>query len=166
MNADFSKTEVQIDQLHWKIHNGILFNVTDTVTGSAAIVYYFKTGLSMVHLRYVVSSNAACSIALNEGVTSSANGSAKTIVNYNRNSANVALTTCFKGPTITGAGTTIDVDQAGFGTTQGQASSGSNFVDIEYDLKPSTNYTITLTPGTSTMTIFKAIFYETGVSGS
>lgn len=160
MNADFSQTEVSIEQLHWMIHQGLLFNVTDTTTGASPVVFLVKVGSKALHMRYMIESGAACTIAMNETVTASVDGSAKTVVNYNRNSANTILTTWFKGPTITVPGTTIETDQSGFGTSQGKATSGTNFPDIEYVLKNNTNYTITLTPGTSTTVIFKAVMYE------
>jgi len=87
-------------------------------------------------------------------------GSAVTPVNRNRNNTAVSGMSMVKASTVTPAGTLIDID--GFGTTGNPTArtGGGAGANEELVLKPSTKYTLVLTPAGATVVNAKLFWYE------
>lgn len=160
MVSDITKAEVGLSYLHWRIHRGELFYISDRVTGSATVEYLIRVGEYPLHIRWAIQSGLATPIDIIKGVTPTVNGSAVTVNNFNETSANTLTATWFKGPTYTG-GTVKKLEQAGSGTTPGKASlgaSGTGEEEIVWDAN--TNYVIKIAPASSTTFVILASMNE------
>jgi hypothetical protein len=160
MIADVSKIEVQIGELHYKVHTGELYFVSDRLTTDGTTEYLITTGAKKAHIRILVKTGGKVSIDYIGPVTPSVNGSAITAQQWNRGYANTAVTAFFRGPTYTG-GTVILVSQSGFGSNPGSAQSGIDSNDEEAILPPNTSFVVKLVPAASTDIIVRFEFYET-----
>jgi hypothetical protein len=160
-NKLFVGSVPQIDLLHKLIHEGRLFYINRRVRGSAsAMEIHIKTGSKNVHLDLVIKAGLASPIDVIEDVTATGDGTAVVCRNYNRAYADDGcVARAFHTPTYTG-GTVIRENQAGFGTSQGNASSGESDGRREYDLLPNKSYVIKIAPTASTDVVFIGEFYE------
>lgn len=124
-------------------------------SGSTPVPYRLKTGENRVGLSLYISSSGATAIDLIEGPTITANGTASTLFNLNRNEKdNSLLTKLYTGATFTGGtGTIFKRNQSGYGTNPGQAASGDSSRGSGYQLKPNTEYIILVTPTSAAFTI-------------
>lgn len=143
-----------IDQEHLKIHQGKGFTLAKRIviddTGGATPTHEF---LGIVpagvfpHFRSITvsSDGGPVDVDLYEGTTVSANGTAITPYNNNRNSGTTAAMTVFESPTITTDGTLLEPIIIP-GTKQ-QGSFGSE-ASNEWNLKADTIYMIRITNNT------------------
>ena len=160
MVSDITKTEVGLSYLHWRIHKGQLFYISDRATGSAAVEYHVKVGEYPLHIRWAVQAGLATPIDIIKGVTPSNDGTALASRNFDNTSTNTLTTTWYKAPTYTG-GTTIKYEQAGNGTNSGNSSlgaSGTGEEEIIFDAN--TSYIIKLAPSGTTTTVMFASMNE------
>jgi len=155
---------------HRQVHDGMVFHITNRVASLANAgehdILVDVPAFTYPHIRAAIFSlsDSPCDIEAYEGTTTSADGSALTALNRNRNSTKTSSTTFYTGPTITGAGTQIHdryVPDAG-----GQ---GSNQIGVitptfgeEWILKPSTKYLLRLTnnSGGAITLSYEIIWYE------
>lgn len=160
MVADVSKVEVQEDLLHYKVHQGDLFFVSDRQTSAAAVEYLLKTGAKRLHFRIFLKTGGKVSIDFLESPSVTVNGTALTAQPFNRSENNPIVSTFFRGPTYS-LGTVFKVDQSGFGTSPGTAQAGGTGDGEELVLPANSNYIVKLTPAASTDIISMFEVYET-----
>lgn len=101
-----------LDWEHYEAHEGDAFSVylVQDVTGAGStynVLIVTPNTEKQTHLRYTYNCEAEFSVVLFEGTTVSANGTAKTAYNRNRNSASTAGTEVYTGPTVTSDGTQL-----------------------------------------------------------
>lgn len=161
-----------ISSEHRQTHDGMTFHFTERFAALANLGVHnvlFKVPAGTYPHAYTFRfsiQDAPVNIEIYEGTTVSADGSAVSTFNRNRNSTRTPTCTAFTGPTITGDGTLIHdryVPSAG--------GSGVNTVGIigdgageEWLLKPSTNYLIRLTnnSGGAIDGTYEMLWYELG----
>lgn len=155
---------VGLDFLRHLVDTGKLyFYSARHATGTAPIIYRIKTGSAVAHVTFNLSAGAAATFDIIENVTITGEGTSVNIRNYNRRKAdNDTVTKIFIAPTYTG-GTTFRTGQVGFGTNPGQAISGGISGEIDYQLKPNTEYIATHTPLTSVVTTLVIDLFETTI---
>ena len=129
-----------IDLPHYKVHAGLhhVCHSWSNVGGAESVldVLLRVPAAKFPHLKWSFTTGDAFTFTFYEGTIVSANGTALTVVNNNRNSTNVAGVTTFLSPTVTTAGTALMSGQLSIGARSG----GSDSRDSEFILKPSTNY--------------------------
>lgn len=155
---------VSLEFLRHLIDSGrILYHSARHPAGTDPIVYRIKTGSKKVHLVITLNSGVGTPYDFYEGPTITADGTEKTLRNYNRNFTDGSLETkVYLGPTVTGGtGTKFRENQVGFGDNPGQASSGGNSGELGYILKPNTEYVFSHTPSASSVTTILFDLFET-----
>lgn len=118
-------------------------NLSGQLNPGNAKVILISVGASEVVFSPSVSPSGAVSLALKEGVTTSADGVAITNYNMYRSSPTSLLTTTFSGPTITVAGTPVSTSRVA-GSGYVNESTAFN-ADNGMVLQASTKYSFTLT---------------------
>jgi len=154
-----------LDVVHAQIHKGNVYTAGYLFTAVASAAT--ATFLSSVHAatyRHRIISVAALGNSLvqfYEGTTTSSDGTALTIFNRNRNSANTSGTTLFYTPSVTADGTELPPDYI-FGGSKSKAGGGEGGFDSEYVLKPSTKYLVRITnqSGAAENIIISPTWYE------
>ncbi len=156
-----------ISQEHLKIHEGLLYTVSSTVTiANVGGVHDFMAVVpagTFPHFRSITIStdNGPIAVQFFEDTTVSASGSLITAYNNSRSSLNVTTVLIYDSPTVTSAGVVLEtIVIPGNKQTGSFGSESSN----EWILKPSTNYIIRVTnntigAGDSEVTI-NMFFYE------
>lgn len=133
-----------IDFGHSKIHAGTHYfcEHVNSVTGDGTnLDLLMVTGSAQCHLVYTFVTNDEFTLAVYEGTTTSANGTARAVYNNNRNSANTPTAARYDGPTITSLGTMISASLLSSSHLVG----GSANRDNEIILKPNTKYLFRVT---------------------
>ena len=102
MNADYSGSEVSMDQIHYRVHTGKVWYTSLREVGSAPINVLVQTGANPLHIYFSMSTGAGTSFDLYEAPTVTANGTPWTIFNHNRTSSLTTLSTMYTGCTFTG----------------------------------------------------------------
>jgi len=145
---------VNILSEHHKIHEGSHYTTVDydnDVDIATPKYWHIKTPDTAVvpHFVWRVKASLNGLVELFEAPTTSANGTALTSRNNDRNSSNTATTLFYYDPTVTGDGTRIDVDVIGSdGANPVGADGGDMSRDMEWLLKRNTAYLIKFTAGT------------------
>jgi hypothetical protein len=152
MSLDGRKS-VAIPQDSNVIHEGNAYILTSAAVLSIAkdsnLDIMIQTGANEVHLRDITvnvnktSASGQTYLTLFEGTTTSANGTALTARNANRNSANTSSCSFFQGPTVTATGTPLYVYIVH--TDWETYIAPSYTTPFELVLKPNTKYLIRLT---------------------
>jgi hypothetical protein len=140
---------VGIDIAHYKVHQGLHYFIQDWVEVSGAgsvlnLLIKVPAG-KYVHFLYKLHTGDAFTYRLYEATTVSADGTAVSAFNSNRNSANTTGITVFTGPTITADGNQIVAGQLSSGGKTGGMESREN----EMILKANQNYLLRVTKTTS-----------------
>lgn len=139
-----------IDYEHLEIHAGDHYFIKDwsDIAGSATVDFLVVTPntTKWAHMVIEFSFEAEANITVYEGATTSANGTAITINNRQRNSVNTAGVTAFTGPTVITTGTSIARYKAGAGKSAG----GEVRAAAELILKQDTKYLIRVVNDTVT----------------
>ena len=160
-----------INSLHKHIHAGIVYHVSQKITGlisGASAEFLIKVPANTYpHLHKHTASMGGGDIDFIafEGPTVTADGTAISAGNTNRNSANTPSTTFFHTPTITADGTAIHTHWVPPSPT-GQGNRQAGILDAssgeEWLLKPSTNYLHRITNnGADTIDLWiEILFYE------
>lgn len=163
----FSGAVETIDWEHSRIHSskGFLVNGKHTIANGASLdVLLSNPAANYPHLRAIeiAATAAPFDARLYEGVTVSANGTAATVKNYNRNSVAVANVLAYTGPTVTGTGTELECSVIPGAKQTG--GSGFEGAQTEWILKPSTLYLVRFTnnSGGSANASIKIFWYEGG----
>ena len=140
---------------------GLLYFASYSVRGSAALRKILITvGAKDLHISMRLKAGLATPATIIEGVTPTVNGTALNVRNHNRAYGDDnLLTKMYFGSTYAG-GTTIKVNQAGFGTNPGMSDSGEGDGDSNYVFRKNTSYAIEFTPDASTDTVWIATFHE------
>lgn len=161
---DYSRAIVNMRDLHNLIHQGKLYYViVRTRASSATRVVRIKTGANSLHVRLSLQSGLATVAGILRAPTIVTPGVAVDHFNYNHLFSDNGLTTeFFTGATYTG-GQELRPTQSGFGSTPGQARTGSAAAEDEYVFRPNTEYILYQTPDASTDTLLIADFYEVPV---
>lgn len=144
-----------IDYAHHEIHSGSHFKAgyQDITMSTNDIIYLcFTTPDTTTWMHWVLTAQTtgAATIELYEAPTLSAEGTAVTPLNRNRNSAKVSAMVVKHTPTVTSPGTKISekwVGSVGFKETTGGESRGGS----ELILKQNTQYLIKLTANADTI---------------
>jgi hypothetical protein len=164
MVSDITKVEVQLDFMHWLVHKGYLFFLDEVQTAATVQKYTVTTGATPLHYRVTIASGAKVGITILKDVTITVAGTALTPKRYNNAVTTTTLLSVFqKGATYTG-GTSFKVNQSGFGSTPGQAQSGSIGQDIEYIIPANASWAIEIDPSVSTDIVSASTFYELALS--
>ncbi len=126
----------------------------------ASIEILTQTGANKIKAVFEFESEGAGDVFFFEETTVSANGSAATIFNMNRNFANLPLTTVFMGPTITGDGTLLDAGLIPGDSKKG--TFGGNVRGGVIILKPNTKYLcrVTNVSGATASYVLRMFFSE------
>lgn len=155
-----------IDYEHARVHSGkaFLVNGKHSINNAATDYYLLKVpAASYPHLRQVkiTGTGGPMDIYLFESPTTSADGTGMTEINYNRNSANAPTMTVFADPTVSADGTELEYllvtgTKHDTGLSEGE--------QIEFVLKPSTNYLVKVTnnSGSTVSYALKLFWYEIG----
>lgn len=155
VNLDFLSHMIDLGRV-----NLVTFRAAAT---TAKQVFRIKTGPKVLHFIAMIKTGAAFPYKFYEGVTISTAGTELTKVNPKRRAKAETLgAQFFSGATYTG-GTELKVGQSGFGTNQGQASSGEANEGFYWELLPDTEYVVDGTPGASTDVLFESLSFETEV---
>jgi len=137
-----------IDVIHAQIHKGNVYTAGHLfVSVASAAIATFLISVPAATYPHMIISVAALGNSLvqfYEGTTTSSDGTAVTIFNRNRNSANTSGTTLFYTPSVTADGTELAPDYI-FGGSKSKAGGGEGGFDSEYVLKPSTKYLVKIT---------------------
>jgi hypothetical protein len=133
-----------------------------TALNNASRVIHIKTGAKSCLMSASLSAGSKATVTLLEAPTVTADGTAVTINNYNRNfEDNKLVTKLYHTPTVTGStGKTIKSNQSGFGTNPGNAVSGASGTDRAYKLKPFTSYVYTITMAGNSDIVLGLELYE------
>lgn len=151
---------------HAKIHEGKLFNFnyTASVNNAANADLLLRVGAKPLHLSFSAEMVGQYTLTIYEAPTTSANGTAITIVNNNRLSANLPLSAVGYTPTVSVVGTSIWSKLGAGGTTTPTRTQVQTGVrqDEELILLPNTNYLIRMNnSSTATQTVsLNFDFYE------
>lgn len=145
---------IQVPVEHHKIHEGSHYTTVDydsdvDITGPK--YWHIKAPDTTVvpHLVWRVKASLNGLVELFEAPTTTADGTALTSRNNDRNSSNTATTLFYYDPTVTGDGTRIDVDVIGSdGANPAGADGGDMNRETEWLLKRNTSYLIKFTSGT------------------
>jgi hypothetical protein len=147
-----------IDITHKKIHSGRMYICSMTGTNGSNFQITTPAGF-YAHFEADLATSAISTGVFAEGATVTG-GSAQTVYNMDRNSANTSGVVIKSGVTISVAGTTIQSVRTGSGTNPFNITGGSAGSRHEWILKPNTTYTFALTiTGTWTLNVY---FYEGG----
>lgn len=140
---------VNINEEHWTIHEGLVYQGAHKFTGVAnggVVNILLKVPAGVYpHLRefIVTVGEGDVDVAVYEGATVSADGTGGSILNMNRNSDNVSGSQFFHTPTITDDGTqikTVWIPPTASGTGGSSGGISRAFQGAELTLKPNTNY--------------------------
>lgn len=138
-----------IDYAHHEIHEGDHYFVKGWMDLTNAQVFDFLATtpdtLKWAHMLVEFSAEAESHITIYEGTTTSADGTAVTAVNRDRNSSNTAGLVVTHTPTITGVGTQI----ASYKMGSSQKTGGTVRANAELILKQNTKYLIRITNDTA-----------------
>jgi len=130
---------------HHEIHEGDAYSVAydaDVAAGQTLILLIVTPNTTKwCNMLYSCTGEAEATLVFSEGATVSANGTAITARNRNRNVSGASTTLCYHTPTVTNAGTTIDTDHFGSGRQSGGLTRGDN----EWLLKQNSKYLVTIT---------------------
>ena len=139
-----------LDYEHVEIHSGDHYFIKDwtDIPGSSTVDFLVVTPntTKWAHMIIEFTFEAEANITVYEGATTSADGTAITINNRQRNSVNTAGITAYTGPTVTTTGTAIARYKYGSGKSTGGAARAS----AELVLKQNTKYLIRVVNDTVT----------------
>lgn len=155
-----SYAQKSIDIAHARIHTSQHYNLYDTsaITTGNNKDYHLVTPntTTRMHCVHSVSTDGKATITFYEGATTSANGTALTIFNNDRNSANTATLAIYEDPTVTGVGTALSVELAG----SSQKAGGEVRSEGEFILKQNTKYLLRITAGANIDQVTQFHWYE------
>jgi hypothetical protein len=145
------------------IAQGKLFYIYDSALLAVLRTFHIAVGANPIDMKFNVAAGLSTPVTLQEGVTAGSGGTAVSVLNFNRNSANtINLTVTLNKGSVTG-GIEVFASSAGFGTlapassnVQSAMAEKSNY----WKLKANTNYLLSYTPGASVLTSMNATFYE------
>jgi hypothetical protein len=145
-----------IDLPHHEVHEGEMFAAYyNSTTGTAADVL-LTTGATSVHLVIELVSDGKVKTTIYEGPTTSANGTAITAVNKNRQSINTAVLTVHHTPTVSATGTAIHMYMVGSAAKAG----GIGRSVEEYILAKNTKYLLRSAFAVNTDVLQRFTWYE------
>lgn len=147
---------------HGHVHAGRHFTASDYDAGLVAATtkeWLFKTTTKEPHFKFEFSPSASGFLELFEGTTVSADGTPITIFNNLRESLVVSLSSFFKDPIVTGAGTRLFISSSGNDSAPVKINSILER-EREIILKQSTNYLIRYNPLSNQRASLELIFYE------
>ena len=158
------------DTTHRMNHEGFMHHASGKVTGmldAGVHDFLISVGASPAHLQNTDFSfgRGDIDVQIYEGTTTSADGSALSLFNTNRNSSKTPLTAVYTGPTVSAAGTLIHTAWIP-PTATGTGLSANGFVQggtgEEWELQPSTKYLVRLTNNSGATIDFRHewLFYE------
>lgn len=150
IGVDKATRSIQIvDYAHHEIHEGDHYFIKGWMDLTNAQVFDFlattPNTLKWAHMIVAFSSEAESHITIYEGTTTSADGTAVTAVNRDRNSTNTAALVVTHTPTVTNVGTQIASYKMGSMQKAGGEVRGNN----ELVLKQNTKYLIRITNDTA-----------------
>lgn len=140
----------------WQANYGPVAIANSAVVDHLIIVANVTATTRTPHLVTEVDSTGETWLEIYEAPTTTANGTAVTIYNRNRNTAGSPTTTVFITPTITAVGTKI----TGWIVGSGQKSGGSGRDANEWDLKSNTKYIVRATAKNANNIAIRFQFYE------
>lgn len=156
---------VGIDIVHHKVHEGNFYTVSDydsAVQIVAPKYWHIITPNTAKRIHAVISviSNLAGLVGFFEAPTTSANGTALTARNNDRNSGNTPTVLFYKDPTVTTKGTALLYGRNGANNTKTQIG-GITRSNAEFILKQNTKYFVKFTAdANNTEAVFVCEFYE------
>ena len=135
-----------IDYEHHEIHEGdsyITSDVNDVASGGW-MSYLIKTPNSTkwAHCLVSIQSEGESEFRICENPTVTANGTAMSLINRDRNSSNTATTAVYKIPSCTASGDTVIIDHWGGTAKAGVAQSGLSRARGEFILKQNEDYLV------------------------
>ena len=133
-----------IDFIHFVTHLGNMFNVSaklSIATGTDAFLLG-KVGNEPIHWNHysVGANDGPLDIYLYETPTTTADGSALSVVNRNRESSNTTSFTAFAGPTVSANGTELFISGVLSSAVGANLSTRDSSDDTIWILNPNTNY--------------------------
>ena len=145
----YTRGLVNVAYPHYQTHQGNAYaaQVTDeslSATDTLKMLMITADSTDWVHLVWGLNVTGEATIQFLEAVTVSAEGTAVTALNRNRNSANTPGTTVKKNPTVTDNGTqliSLYCGTTGLHINEAQISQN----ECEWILKPDTKYVLALT---------------------
>lgn len=137
-----------IDYAHHEIHSGSHFkagyqNIALDNNDTLDLLFVTPNTTKWAHFVMTAKATAKCSVAIYEGTTTSADGTAVTIWNRNRNSIKTPTVVVTHTPTVTSVGTKMA--EHWMGTDGKDPQGGDARGDSEFMLKQNTKYLVRLT---------------------
>jgi len=158
-----ARTTIEIE--HSKVHQGKFYFVTDydtSVDTASPKYWHVKTpdSATRIHCVLAITTNLGAVIEMFENPTLTGNGTALTVNNADRNSANTSSCLFYYDPTASADGTLLQKDRTG--TYQPVTRLGGHIRQAtEFILKQNTSYLVKVTPDADdTEVSFNAEFYE------
>lgn len=164
----YAHAATMIAETHRMVHDGMFFHFDRRVAGivngaSSDILLAVPAGV-FPHLNttLITTDTGGVDVKFYEGTTTSADGTAVSTFNRNRNSTNTPSTVITHTPTVTGVGTLIH--DALIPAPAKDAGLISAAVNEEWVLKPSTKYLLRVTnnSGGNVEVVFDVAWYEIG----
>jgi hypothetical protein len=151
---------------HKRTHLGMAYRANNlySILNAGTAYLQFKTGAKTTHLKQlgiVVDLNTIVVSPIEAPVIT--NGTTVvTPYNANRTSSNTSVATLFSNPSGISAGTTIDADLIPAATGGNREPGIMSPADVEWMLKPNTNYVIQMTNqgSTTSQVSMKLLWYE------
>ena len=156
---------IGIDIVHYKVHDARLYSASfyNTIASGETQEIMIKTGANEDHIVTQIATSGQALISIQEGITSSVDGSAVGIHNMNRESTASGTTLIFSGPTWSTNTETLIYRMLIPGGAAAQTRVGSQARSgSEWIFKPSTKYLVQIkdqSGSTNTATI-NFEFYE------
>ena len=145
---DISKSLVQVDSTHARIHQGIYFSIGLTnliLADNASMNCLFRVGESTVHIRPSGVAGGDTRFFIFENTTTSADGTEHFAANRNRTNSLTHKMRIFEGPTITADGTSIDEQLIIGGIGRTFSIGGASGLTNEWVLQKNSVYMFRLT---------------------
>lgn len=164
ISLDGGEYLVTMTRGHHEVHAGKHYTFQDIdedvdILGPKEWLFVTPDTTKRFHFLFSLSASGGGIIRFLEGVTTSADGTARTAMNNNRNSANTSDMLCYYDPTITDDGTLFCPTTIGSDSNQG--SGGDSRRESEVILAQDTKYAIRFTPyANSTVVSICANWYE------
>jgi len=143
---DTETHHVVINSSHDEIHRGnafVIFYDTGSITSSSSKTVLINVGSTGMHIQSTVDATGTFLLDIYEGPTVSANGTAVSVINKNRESARASNATVFHTPTTSADGAHISSSLVPGGVWTGGASGVAR--DEQFMLNEDTSYLVRCT---------------------
>lgn len=131
---------IGVDYAHHEVHDGSHYFIKKwaDITGAATVAYFMfvtPNTTKRIHAKVAIAAEAEFRVEIFEGGTVSANGTALTAINNDRDSASTAGLLAYNAPTVTSDGTQI------WDTVVGSGKNSTISLGLNYEIIAATDET-------------------------